>query len=242
MKQFVMALVLTSFCTSLHAEPNANVKYEKTGKIAYKLIDSGAWRGDEDFRLTVFQDGSKTIRITNNLGETSFFRDVVLRVEENLRPVDLYISHWQDGAHRGTGYYWLNGGKISALISAPEGLLQQTIDVPEKFSIATRPQATFGWHFWYFDFDKGGSQSANIFVTAEPVGKDVGSITGYMEEFEVKLLGEERIRVPAGTFDTWHLMVGGVYEIWVEKQDLLTVKLLREAKNRVYELVELNAR
>lgn len=219
------------------AEGNKNAVTTIKGKIAYTRIDTGAWRGDEDFHLTVHPDGSRTIRITNALDETQVLRDVVMRVDKRMRPLDLYVSHWKDGEHRGTGFYRVGEEYLDAVISAPNGELRQRVRVPDKVSLATRPQAAFGWHFWYLDFAKRGLQKTDIFVLSK-WGLDVGSILGELTEYEVEVFGEERIKVAAGEFDTWHFRLGGIYELWIEKENWITVKLQREDKNRLYELVE----
>ncbi|WP_405240323.1 hypothetical protein [Lentisalinibacter orientalis] len=220
-----------------HAQENSNIVQEFHGRIEYRFLDTDEVRGHEVFRLTVHPNGERTIRITNVLNETGVLRDVVMRVNETLKPIDLFISHWKDAQHRGTGYYWATNGEVHAVVNAPNGTLQQRANVPTPFSFATRPQAAFGWHLWNYDFEKGGTQPLTIFVLSK-WGLDVGSILGEVREFSAQLIGSERLKVAGAVFDTWHVIIGETYEVWADKETLLAVRLLVKEKNRVYELVE----
>ena len=88
-----------------HANDNPNIEQDLTGTIEYRSTDTGEWRGEDRFRLTVHPDGSKTMRNTTRLDNTLILRDVVTRVSKNYDPLDVFVSHWLDGAHRGTGFY-----------------------------------------------------------------------------------------------------------------------------------------
>jgi hypothetical protein len=46
---------------------------------------------------------------------------------------------------------------------------------------------------------------------------------------ELRVTGEERVRVPAGTFDCWRMTIshsGGVIDYWVRKSDGIAVRLV----------------
>jgi hypothetical protein len=162
-----------------------------------------------------------------------------MRVDADLRPIDSYVSLWKDGEHKGTGYYWKEGQYLHSVLTAPNGTLRQSAEVPREFSIATRPQAAFGWHLWYYDFTKRGIQPTTVYVI-EKWGLGVGSILADVQKLEAELLGEERISVGAGDFDAWRFRIGPIYELWIDKADFNFIKLVVAKKNCVYELVELH--
>jgi len=46
---------------------------------------------------------------------------------------------------------------------------------------------------------------------------------------QLRVTGEERVRVPAGTFDCWRMTIshsGGVIDYWVRKSDGIAVRLV----------------
>lgn len=176
--------------------------------------------------------------MVNPITDTGIWRDIIMRVDGSMRPIDSYQSLWKGGVNRGSAFYWTHGDELSVVSKAPNGVLTQTIEVPGNFSIATRPQAAFAWHLWYYDFDRRGTQKASIYVV-DREGLSVGSILGELVQMDVELLGEEQIMVEAGRFDTWRFRVGTEYELWADKKDLLTVRLVVAKKNRIYELTEL---
>lgn len=231
-------LVVLVFGGSTSWAKNPNATRELSGKIAYVSADKGAYRGEEDWRLTFHPDGSKTLRMTNPITDTGIWRDIVQRVDARMRPIDSYQSLWKDGKNRGSAFYWMEGSRVNVVANSPNGTLEQSIEVPEKFSIATRPQASFSWHLWYYDFEKKGPQTTNIFVI-DREGLGVGSILGEMNSLTADLIGEEALTTKAGRFDTWKFQMGSEYVLWVDKKDFLTVRLDVPKKNRTYELVEL---
>ena len=219
-------------------EAHENLEAEWVGKIAYTQLSDGAYRGEESWRMSVHPDGSRTMRITKRIDDTQLFRDVVLRVDGRLRPIDSYQSLWKDGRHRGSAFYVVDGEFMRATVNAPNGILTQSVPVPEKFSFVARPQAALGWHFWYFDFDRGGVQTTTMY-TLDRDGLGVGSILASVDEVEVALIGEEQVTTSAGTFDTWRLVVSGRLEMWIDKREMFMIRLINASADRLYELVEL---
>lgn len=219
-------------------EAHQNLEAEWVGEIAYTRLSDGTYRGEESWRMSVHPDGSRTMRITKRIDDTQLFRDVVLRVDSRLRPVDSYQSLWKDGKHRGSAFYLVDGDRMLASVNAPNGLLTQSVRVPDRFSFVARPQAALGWHFWYFDFALGGTQTVTMY-TLDRDGLGVGSILATVDNYDVELLGAERITTSAGTFETWRLVVSGRLEMWIEKENFFMIRLINASADRLYELVEL---
>ena len=212
--------------TAMATESNPNVVKELVGKIRYTVAQTGEYRGEEDWRLTIHPDGSRTIRMTNPIKATKIFRDVVLQVDKNYRPVQAYISHWEGGIQRGSGFYWTEGSHMNSLVKAPNGILRQ--------------QGPFSWHVAHYDRAKGGVQKLTAF-TMDRVGTSVGSILGQVRPIDVELLDEPKLTVGAGTFDTLHFRIEKDLELWVDKKEFITVLLISTEVGAAlkYELVSL---
>jgi hypothetical protein len=241
-KLLLLAASLSAFQwagVSAAIEAHDNLEAEWVGKIAYTRLSDGGYRGEESWRMSVHPDGSRTMRITKRIDDTQLFRDVVLRVDARLRPIDSYQSLWKDGKHRGSAFYVVDGDLMRATVNAPNGILTQSVRVPDKFSFVARPQAALGWHLWYFDFARGGTQTATMY-TLDRDGLGVGSILATVDEYEVVLVGEEQVTTAAGTFDTWRLVISGRLEMWIDKRELLMIRLINASADRLYELVELS--
>lgn len=226
------------------ADGNPNIIKDISGVIEYRTTDTNKWRGEDRFRLTVHPDKSMTMRDTTRLDDTLILRDVVTRVDKDYNPIDVHLSHWLDGKWRGTAFYIINGQELDAVVNAPNGILRQTVKVGDKFSIGSRPQATFGWHMGHYDFEKGGKQSITIYIMNR-LGDTIGSVLGDVSEYNIELVADEEFEVRAGVFDAWKFELTDPrdptheYEVWIEKEHFLTLQLVQEKYKRVYELVEL---
>lgn len=80
---------------------------------------------------------------------------------------------------------------------------------------------------------------APLYLAAVPLGAEwQGSVTvlgwavipkDVLHPVEFRVTGEERVRVPAGTFDCWRMTIrhsGGVIDYWVRKSDGIAVRLV----------------
>lgn len=232
----ICGLALSNVAPVAYAvESNPNIAREWVGRIDYTRISDGSYRGEEHWRLTRHPDGSQTIRMTVRLDDTEVLRDVVLRVDERLRPIDSYQTLWTAGEHRGSGYYWLEGPRLKSVLTGPQGTLTQSVDVPDQFSFVSHPLAADGWHFWYYDWDQGGTQSATVYNT-DTLGLSVGSILARVHETPMEFIGEETIEVPAGAFSTWRFRMDGRLDIWVDREHFFMVRMTNESRDRLYEL------
>ena len=129
---------------------------------------------------------------------------------------------------------------MNSLVKAPNGILRQSVEVPERFSVGSRPQGPFSWHVAHYDRAKGGVQKLTAF-TMDRVGTSVGSILGQVRPIDVELLDEPKLTVGAGTFDTLHFRIEKDLELWVDKKEFITVLLISTEVGAAlkYELVSL---
>jgi hypothetical protein len=203
--------------------PNTNIVRWAKGTYLYRGISDGRERGTEDWTLTVHPDGSRTMRMWNDLYARNGHLTATLRVAQDFRPIEAYVSYWTQGQFKGSGMFAVNGRTLEAITNGPQGRINETIEVPEGFSIVTHPLAGDGWHTWYYDRVQGGEQTGSIYnIDSMP---DLTKPTiGKLEPQALEFIGEETIKVPAGTFDATHFLIGGVGDVWTMDPDSILVK------------------
>ncbi len=224
--------------TKIGFKDNANVTRWARGTYEYLEGKSGRWRGEDEWTLTVNADGTRTMRMLTLVQETGVMRDIVHRVDENFRPVEMFTATYKDAVRTGTGLFVFDGDVGHALVNSPHGFLTQEIRVPEQFAMVPHSMASDGWYFPHYDREQGGVQQIPI-VNPHGWGNTNGSILARIQSAPIEFVGEERITVPAGTFDTekWTITNGGDrYWVWVYGEDHVMVKLIDEPRDWVYNL------
>ncbi len=216
---------------------NANIVREFSGRILYSGIPKGEPRGEEWWRMSVHPDGSRTIRMSTKIDETKVARDVTLRIDAKFRPIEHYQSLWVEGVHRGSGLFRVQDGQLLATVFGPSGRLEQTLPAPPRMSFVSHPLGGDGWHFWDYDFARGGRQQTAVYNT-DTYGRGIGSILGRLETIDIELLGEEKLTTPAGSFDTWRFQMTPEFIVWVDKAERFLVRMDAHGTRR-YVLTEL---
>ena len=217
-----------SASTQMEMRANVNVQSWARGTYLYENLDTNVWRGEDDWMLTVNADGSRTMRMSSLVQETGVMRDIIYRVQDSFRPLELAVSTWKDGVHTGTGIYIVQGDRLRAIFSSPHGVLTQEAVVPEYFAMIPHSMATDGWYFWGYDLGAGGVQELTL-VNPHAYGSVNGSTLAQLHRgVPVECCGEEEIVVPAGRFATtrWRITRGNTYDIWVTGANRTMVKLV----------------
>ena len=196
----------------LHAQTeyldDENVIGWASGKYAYISTASQVQNGEERWFLTLYADGSRTVRATNSYNDRmKTFRDVILRVDKSFRPVEAYANVWIDGAWRGSGLFSINGDTLDAVVNGPNGRLTQTLTVPQKFSLVPHPIATDSWPTWYYDKTTGGKQEIHLY-SFDGRGSGVGGILGQLQTTSIEYVGRAEIETPAGIFLCDQFVIG----------------------------------
>lgn len=221
-----------------------NVNYTEFARGTYEYIkgDSGKFRGEDDFTLTVNKDGSRTMRMFTLVQETGLMRDITHRVDANFRPIETFTLTYKDGVRTGTGLFVFEGDRAKGLVLANNGILTQDVDVSGFFAAVPHSMAADGWYFSQYDYAKGGVQRVKLF-NPHGWGNNNGSVLAKIQSAPIRFVGKERITVPAGTFETerWEIVNGGAnnddkYEVWVHGPDRIMVKLIDHPRDWVYNL------
>lgn len=226
----------------IRAEPdrvgaNPNISRWAEGEYAYRALGDGRDRGWERFRLTVHPDGSRSILMWHGLRARSAQFTVALRTEASFRPLDAYVSYWNDGKFKGSAAMRVSGGALDVVSHGAWGSFRERIDVPDRFSIGTHPIAADGWHLWVADVAGIPAQVYGLEASGDPAKP----IRGVVRAMPVQTIGYERISVPAGEFDTTHYRIAGGTDIWVHGEDRLMVRMRAERSDRDYVLTRFAA-
>ena len=222
--------------------PNASILRWAEGKYLYLTADGARQRGMEQFRMNVHPDGTRTMIMWHDLFARNSQYTVVLRVAPNFRPLEAYTSYWTGAGYKGSAMITVTANALEIMSTGPLGPITQSITVPEKFSIGSHPVAADGWHTWYGDVSAKGVQK-----DGQVYGMDVSAdltkpILGQLHPHEFEIIGQEKITVPAGTFEATKYRLGGspegAVEMWVATEDRIMIRTLIAARRADYVLEE----
>jgi hypothetical protein len=200
------------------------------GRLSYRKRSTGVERGREDFWLTRNRDGSRTLRSVAMTDDSKFVRDVTFTLGADERPADVFVRLQVGAALIGTGYFRTEGDRLRVIVDGAEtGHTEQVVPVPPRFHITTHGVMHDGWPFWAYDLAKGGEQIITVYNTSTRWNGTDGPL-GRLESLRLKLVGEEKLEVPAGTFpcrrftlDTDTVKVP-TSNIWVTGEDNVLVR------------------
>ncbi len=234
-----LALAGSAGGAHLDFRPNPNVQDWLRGRYVYLETASGKWRGEEEWTLTHNADGSRTMRIFTLISATELMRDFVHHVDRDFRPLESFQATWHKGVRTGSGYYLFLGDRVEATVSSPNGVFTQRIDVKGPVTMIPHSMAGDGWHFWAYDRAKGGVQSITA-INPSAWGDGIQSVLAKAHVVSVSYKGTERVKVPAGEFDTERWVIDQrpdgtwVNEIWLHGSHRIMVKFVDHPNDMTY--------
>ena len=214
---------------------NASVRRWAEGEYAYTTVGGARDRGWERFRVTVHADGTRSLLMWHGLRARNAQFTSLLRSSASFEPLEAWVSYWNDGKYKGSASIFRDGDALELESHGAWGTYREHGAVSSPFSIGTHPIAGDGWHLWVESLGPG---PARVFGLEAGVGPDK-PIRGALREMPFERIGEERIAVPAGEFDTVHYRIGGGTDIWLHGTDRLMIRMLNEAADREYVLTRL---
>ncbi|MDX2145785.1 MAG: hypothetical protein SFV19_20700 [Rhodospirillaceae bacterium] len=206
-----------------------------TGKLECRTVADDKLCGSDSFMLSLQTDGTRTLRANTEQPDRGMQINIVLRVAEDLRPLEGYTLTYSEGKFLGAGLFAINGDTLTASVKTPTRQSLETIAVPANFSLLLHPVSADGWHFGYYDMAKGGVQESSRCV----VGGARESVRCAMSTTPLEFVANERITVPAGTFDTRRFKFGANTEVWLAGRDNVMVRHDYRTFGTRYQLVEL---
>lgn len=236
----ILAAAILALAPSLSAREdaqNASIVRLFKGKMEYRKISDQSPQGSEEFSLTVHPDGSRTLNARNDYDGSGVQRHVIHRVAANFRPLETLAVYWRKGVWSGTGLFVTNGDTLEATVQTEDGLLRQTLKVPEHFSMVPHPISSNAWHGWYYDKQKGGKQTYHSFDIIAASSENA-MMLGKMRVSDLEYLGRKSMTTKAGTYDVDHFRTGSV-DYYTTGEDQIMVKFEWKQFNVEYVLTEL---
>ena len=218
------------------AADNASIARWAKGTIEYRMLETGAVIGSEDWHLSVHPDGSRTLQTVNRLDLADAQRHVTLRVEESFRPLELTAVYYTGGVWRGTGLFSVAGDTLHAVVKTPNGLIQQERPVPDDFAFIPHPLATDAWATWSYDRARGGVQTRTVY-DLDGRADSAGSMLGKLYDQPLELIGTQEVTTPAGTFQTDHFRAGEYAHIYLTGPDAILVRFVWDSDTYKTEFV-----
>lgn len=229
-----------------------------SGRIAYIGDGDGAGpveRGREWFTVSVYDDGNRTIAARCEIDDAVVVRDVTYSVDARWRPVDAFIRLNVHGRFMGSGWFrftdtfaecetfMAGGGRVSQRIDCGSGE-----EGHGAVSFGAHPVACDVWHLGVHEPSAtalGSPVKHRAFMSSLlPNGASGPMLSAW--NFGVEYLGDERLTVAAGTFDTHHfryLLDGHPDEhVWYTTADRILVRIRWDLLRTTYELAELTYR
>ena len=241
------SLFLTVFCGGAAAcviaqgadndGPNASITRRASGVYRYETIKDHRPRGEERWQFLAHPDGTRTLLMWTDLAARNAQFSVLLRVAETFRPLEAFVSYWNAGVFKGSAHFRVDGGKLIADSVGPYGVRNETIDVPDRFSIGTHPVAGDGWHSWVANPATAGVQTGSLYAL-EASADLKKPVLGSLTPLQIEFLGAETIGVPAGKFATLHIRLASSNELWVTPRDRLVIKSVLATRDLQYLLAE----
>ncbi|MBU3672370.1 MAG: hypothetical protein FGM43_07440 [Sinobacteraceae bacterium] len=238
----MLGLALLTSRPALAAEssvPRAAIAMQWSGEYRSETISDGTVQGSERFMLTRHPDGSRSLQMRADLRSRGSLFDVYLHVDAGFRPVTAFANYWTGGVLKGAGYFQIEGDALRAMSRGPaSGSQTRATAVPARFSIGAHPVSGDGWHTAHYDMAARGVQTLNLYSV--DAGADLTKpVLGTLLPLSVEYLGDERVTVPAGTFDAQRFRLAGLNDLWVYGPDRLVVKSELPRRGIRYVLVAL---
>lgn len=232
----------TSTSASATDTQNTNILRMATGTHSFYEEDGTTLRGQEYFRMIAHPDGHRTMMASKNMFSNNRQHNIVMRVDETFRPLDVFASYNYPDGFKGSVRVTVDGDLLQASSFGPIGRTDHEVRVPEALAVITHGEGLNAWNASVLDPDDESEASEPVTMARtsyfiSPVRDGDGPVLGKIRQAELTRVGEETITVPAGTFDTIHYSTG-ILDVWAMKGDRILVKQTFRGEN--YLLTEYN--
>lgn len=200
------------------------------GKLSYRHKATGHERGREFWSLTRNRDGTRTMRCLSLTDDSRFVRDTTYTLGADHRPADAFVRLQVGDQFVGAGYFRVDGDQLQVVADgAAFGRVAQTLRVPRLFHIETHAVMLDGWFCWSLDLSQPNEQRVVHYNTSTQWNGTDGPL-GQLETISAVVIGDERVCVPAGTFQATHFRLTSAQkgvasaDLWVTGADHLLLK------------------
>jgi len=227
------------------------------GRILYtskkpEILDKK--RGEEHFIFVHHENGRRTLTAHCEIHEPEpvVIRDVVHSFDAANRPLDAFVRLTVGGSFMGAGFFRMFGETIECESYGPAiGRVSQTFDTEGPYAwFGTHPLSADAFNTLNFDRSQGPAKRRmrSFLSSLDHRGASPPMISTH--HIFLKYLGDEKITVTAGTFQTRHFQFVGEsedpdghppYDLWVTADDdsILVLAQVTGYMKTHYELIEL---
>jgi hypothetical protein len=214
------------------------------GKIDYVNDETGAF-GREYFSVTVFDDGTRTLRCLCEMDHVNLVRDVTYTVNADFKPIDCFVRVVNQGKFVGSGWFRFTDSMAEAEVhTAADGRTRQRHDTPGRVNLfGSHPIAVDIWKCAHTKTDRPGQvQRVDNCMSSSPVENDASGPLLFPKFYDMIYHGPEKVTVASGTYDcerfAWATGTGRTLDLYTVPGDYLPVRTLVPERKRRYELVE----
>lgn len=219
------------------------------GEVTYKEPgEDGALAvfGREDFSISLFPDGSRTMRAVCRYFTTGLTRDVTYTVTPDFKPVECFVRVAKQTHVVGSGWFRFSGTAAKAeALTINEGRIRQRMDVSERVqAFGSHPICSDVWRLAHLKAENPGNvQILDNCMNSSPAAPgDTGPML-FPRTYHYTFQGEEEVTVPIGTFTLhrfdWAVREGKTLRLWTEGPDYLPYRMDFPERGSVYELTTL---
>ncbi|MDG2320367.1 MAG: hypothetical protein P8L79_08920 [Rhodospirillaceae bacterium] len=248
--RILSSLVLCGFSASAFAQEDAElqegaeagysgppiVERMLSGVHVCTGLTDGEPCGEDRWTMTVQSDGTRTLRsFLNDSGGGTQINMVMHSDAKTFRPISAFADVYFAGSFLGAGHFAVDGDVLRVSVNSPTEHFNETIDLPDTFTLLLHPISADGWHYGAgYDMIKGGEQMHSLCT----MGAARRSVLCAINPIALEFLGMETLTVPAGTFDTEHYNFGENTEVWVTGPDRVMIQHEYTVIGSRYQLVE----
>lgn len=202
--------------------------------------------GQEDFTISKFPDGSRTMRALCRYSSTGLTRDVTYTVGSDFKPIECFVRVAMQTHAIGSAWF-----RFTDTLAEAEGFTRQEGRINQRITLTKRVTA-FGSHplcsdFWriaHLTTDRPGAlQTVDNCMNSSPAASGDSGPMLFQRSYTYTYVGEESVTVPAGTYDAhhfdWPVRDGKTLRLWTTGPDYLPLRMDFPERGNVYELVSL---
>ncbi|MBL8628016.1 MAG: hypothetical protein JNM81_00195 [Rhodospirillaceae bacterium] len=190
------------------------------GHIAYvsdKPEDRGRARGHEDVSVSLFSDGTRTMRATCLIADPPHVvRDVVQSVDANMNATDCFVRVRTSDQFTGSAWFrWHDGMAESENVTAQNGRQSERMAYPTGPVVFCNHAITGdAWMTTGYPMNKGpGLATIENMFSASPHKQGATGPSLHKLLLGVMYVGPEQISVAAGTFATHHYCLATISSV-----------------------------
>lgn len=216
------------------------------GEVSYRERESNGMKefGREYFSVSVFPDGSRTLRALCCYAVKGITRDVTYVVGADWRPREAFVRVALADEIVGSAWFRFTDTTAEAEgFTRGEGRYRQRIDVPERIlAFGSHPICSDIWRLAHLSVDKGDALQIldNCMNSSPAASGDTGPML-FSRQYHYRLGARETIDTIAGAIDChrfdWRVRDGKTLRMWTAAPDFLPYRMDCPETGQRYDLV-----